>query len=476
MYKSKFLKFSILFLVVALFTSFSLFGCKEEAAPAEEEAVAPAEEVEEVAEEAPAEVAAIKAPESEVTVDLWFQDWAGGKSWTDEWVQKFEENYPTIKVNVIYLPFEELNTKIFTAIAAGNEADLMMFYDEWLLAKDPSKIFGPITPQLYSIDEIGEATFISALGRLTGSDGEIYGVPFATGANAAGILIHKDLFDEAGIDPASLQTWDDVKDAAKKLTKYNDDGSIARSGIIFTYTETANLYLDTIVEQGAGEKLLNSETGEWNFNIPEAKNSLELLKWFVDEKVFDPQSGDPFTSFPNKLAAMLVIGPWSLGAWGDQYPDLELDYIYMPKYPGVDKNVHTVVSWACLAPSKRLEGEKRDAALLYIKEMLENPEFYDIPFTNGYWVGVPGSKPYVDTVIELAAEGNAPTRAAEIAATVASQYVPSIELLPTKVSEPELIRSVIFPELQNVFLGEKTVDEVLDYLTTTLTTKEQENM
>ncbi len=456
-------------MVVAIIMSFSLFGCKTEATPVEEESAA--------AEEAPteeAEVAGITAPESEVTIDIWFQEWAGGQAWIEAWTPKFEELYPNIKVNLIFLPFEELNTKIFPAIAAGNEADLMMFYDDWVAGKDISKIFAPITPDLYSTDEVGNIIFEAASGKITGSDGNFYGVPWGTGANAAGILIHKDLFDEAGIDQASIQTWDDVKDASKKLAKYNDDGSIERSGIIFTYTEAANLFLDVIVGQGAGEKLLNSETGEWNFNIPEAKNSLELLNWFVDEKVFDPTSGDPFTSFPNKLAAMLVIGPWSLGAWGDQYPDLKLDYMYMPKYPGVDKNVHSVVSWACMAVSKRLEGDKRNAALLYIKEMLENPEFYDIPFTNGYWVGVPGSKTYVDSVVKLAAEGNAPTRAAEIAATVASEYVPSIDLLQTKISEPELIRTVIYPELQNVFLGDKTMDEVLDYLTTTLTVKEQE--
>ena len=466
MRKSKILKMSMLFLVVVLIVSFSLFGCKKEAVPAEE-----------VAEEAPAEeaeAAGVIVPEGEVSIDLWFQDWAGGKSWIEAWEPVFEEIYPTINVNLTFLPFEELNTKIFPAIAAGNEADLMMFYDEWLLGKDASKVFAPITPDLYNANEIGEVTFKSALSRLTGSDGEVYGLPWGTGANAAGILIHKDLFDEAGIDPTSIQTWDDVKDATKKLTVYNDDGSIARSGIVFTYTETANLFLDLIVGQGAGKELFNSETGEWNFNIPEAKNALELLKWFVDEKVFDPQSGDPFTSFPNKLTAMLVAGPWTLGAWGDQYPDLKLDYIYMPKYPGLDKNVHTVVSWACMGVSKRLEGEKRNAALLFLKEMMENPEFYDIPFTNGFWVGVPGSKAYVGSVVKLAAEGNAPTKEAEIAATIASNYVPSIDLLLTEISEPELIRAVIFPELQSVFIGDKTVDEVLDYLTTTLTRIEQE--
>jgi ABC-type glycerol-3-phosphate transport system substrate-binding protein len=364
---------------------------------------------------------------------------------------------------------------MFPAIAAGNEADLLFYYDEWLLGKDPAKISGAITPDLYNMEELGEVMFESALTRITGSDGEIYGAALGTGANAAGILLHRDIFDEAGIDPASIETWDDVKDAAKELTVYSNEDSIERSGILFTYTETANLFLDVIAAQGAADKVLDNETGEWNFNIPEAKNSLELLKWFVDEKVFDPQSGDPFTSFPNKLGAMLLIGPWALGSWGDQYPDLELDYIYMPKYPGTDKNVHTVVSWFCIAPSKRLEGDKRDAALIYIRQMLENPEFFNIPFNNGYWVGVPGSVPYIEEVTKLVEEGNAPSREAEIAATVASQYVPSLDLLPTMVTEPELIRAIIYPELQNLFFGDKTVDEVLDYLTTTLTTKEQEN-
>jgi len=113
---------------------------------------------------------------------------------------------------------------------------------------------------------------------------------------------------------------------------------------------------------------------------------------------------------------------------------------------------------------------------LFIKEVLENPEFFDIPFTKAYWVGVPASQRYIENVTKLAQEGKAPSREAEIAANVASSYIPSINLLPTKISEPDLIRSTIYPELENVFLGRKTVDEVLSYLTDMLTTKEQEKM
>lgn len=474
-------KIFVIVLCLTLIGSFLLLGigCTQTAAvepPAADETQAETAADDVPPAETQAEAAGVSAPENETTIDFWFQEWTGGQSWMEAWVQTFEDKYPTIKVNLILLPFEELNTKIFPSIAAGNEADVMMLYDEWLLGKDPSLIFGAITPDLYTKQELAQITFEPALARVTGSDGEIYAAPLGTGANAAGILIHKDLFDEAGIDPESLKDWDDVKEAAEKLTVHNADGSIARSGILFTYTEAANLFLDMICEQGAKDKLLNPETGEWNFNIPEAKNAMETIQWFVDEKIFDPQSGDPFTSFPNKLGAMMVIGPWSLGAWGDQYPDLELDYISMPNYPGTTSNTHAVVSWFNFAVSKRLEGDKKDAALIFIKEAYENTEFFNIPISNGFWVGVPGSQTYVNSVMELVEAGNAPNRASEIAAIVTSNYANSIDLLPTLVSEPELIRTIIYPEMQNVFLGAKTIDQVLDYLTTTLTQKEKENM
>lgn len=467
MCKSKILKLSMLFLVVTLIVSFSLFGCKSEEA-AEDTST-------EITEEVKAEEE-VTAQEEEVTLDLWFQDWEGGANWTRDWVEVFEGNYPKINVDVTFLPFEEINTKLFPAIAAGNESDLMFFYDEWLLGKDASKFFGAITPDLYSYDEVKEVTFETAISRTTGSDGELYAIPWGTGSNAAGILYHKDLVEEEGIDITSIETWDDFKDVAKKLTKYDEDGKIERSGILFTYHEIAYTFLDMIAAQGAADKLLNTETGEWNFNIPEAKKALEFINSFVEDDIFDPQSGDAFTAFPNKIGAMFLVGPWGLGAWGAQYPDLDLDYMYMPLFPGTERNVHTTVSWGSMAYSKRLEGSEKDAALIFLKEILENEEFYNLPFKNDYWVGTPGSKVYLDKLVQKVEEGNSPSEKAGITARFAPKYVANINLLQTKISEPELIRATIYPEMTGVFIGAKTVDEVLDYLTTTCTNLEQEKM
>jgi len=450
-------------MVFILAASLSMFGCKEGSAEAEEEATASEEGAEEVS-----------APEEEVTLTLWFQDWEGGSKWTNDWISVFEEKYPNISIDVTFLPFEEINTKLFPAIAAGNESDLMFFYDDWLLGKDASKFFGPVTPDLYTYDEIKEVTFESTIVRYTGSDGELYAIPWGTGSNAAGILYHKDIIDESGVDIESIKTWEDLKAAAKTLTKYDASGKIERSGILFTYHEIAYTWLDMIAAQGAADELFNVDTGEWNFNIPEAKESLEFINSFVEEDLFDPQSGDPFTAFPNKLGAMFEVGPWGLGAWGEQYPDLELDYMYMPLYQGTDKNVHTIASWGSMAYSKNLEGDEKNAALLFLKEVLENEEFYNIPFENDYWVGTPGSKAYLDNLVQKVEAGDVPSPKAGITARFAPKYVENINLLPTKISEPELIRATIFPEMTSVFIGSKTVDEVLDYLTQTCTNLEQD--
>ncbi len=168
-----------------------------------------------------------------------------------------------------------------------------------------------------------------------------------------------------GCHAADIKSWDDLKAAAKKLTVYNSDGTIKRSGILFTYTEAANALLDMIQMQGARDKLFDKKTNTWNFNIPEAKKALETFKWFVDNKSFDPQSGDSFQSFPNKLGAMLLIGPWNVGGIMTKFPELRVGYLLMPPFPTAkDKLVlGSVVSYGTYFVSRRLKGDKLNGAL-----------------------------------------------------------------------------------------------------------------
>ena len=276
---------------------------------------------------------------------------------------------------------------------------------------------------------------------------------------------------------AAIKSWDDLKAASKKLTVTNSDGSIKRSGMLFTYTEAANALLDMIQMQGGRAKLLDPKTATWNFNTPEAKKGMETFQWFVDNKTFDPQSGDPFQSFPNKLGAMLLIGPWNVGHSMTTFPELDVGYILMPPYPTAkDKLVlGSVVSYGSYFLSKRLKADKLNGSLLLIRDLLTNPaEYCDISFYHKppYWVGAICAKKYVDELTKRPADKM--NEFSQTALTVTQKGLPAVNTLETLISEPILIRQVLHPEMTNVWLGKRSIDEMLKYVTDYLTKQEKE--
>jgi ABC-type glycerol-3-phosphate transport system substrate-binding protein len=415
--------------------------------------------------------------EEKVKLDFWWQDWPGGIKWTTAFIEKFEAKYPNIDINLVPVAFDELYAKFIPSIAQGNDPALLFGYSDWVIGKDVSKLFTPLTPDLMSKAEIEKYIYEPALVSITGPDGNYYGLPVGTGANAFGFAYHKDLFREAGIDADKIKSWDDLKAAAKKLTVYNDDGSIKRSGVLFSYTEAANTVLDMIQMQGARNKLFNKNTNTWNFNIPEAEKALETFKWFVDNKVYDPQAGDPFNAFPNKLGAMLLIGPWEVGGAMTDFPELEVAYLPMPSFPtaNTDLVLGSIISYFNLTISKRLKGAEKEAAYTFINEIMTNPEeYYDIPFyaSPPYWVGAVSNKEYVKIL-----EGRSESEMNEFSYTAldaTKNGLPAINTLDTVLSEPLVIRQTIYPEMENVFLGKKTIDQVLTYLSSFLTEQEKQ--
>jgi hypothetical protein len=149
----------------------------------------------------------------------------------------------------------------------------------------------------------------------------------------------------------------------------------------------------------------------------------------------------------------------------------------VPPYPTPDTELQigSICHWGTNFLSKRLTGDKKKAALLFMKELITNPAPYvDIPFAAKppYWVGAIGNKKYVAELKKRpASEMNEYMKTALIATEIG---LPAVHGLDTKISEAILIREVLFPEIQSVFLGKKTIDEALEFLTEYLTKKEKE--
>ena len=159
----------------------------------------------------------VTVPEETVTLDFWFQDWAGGQKWLKDWEKVFEQKYPTIDVNLMFVPFEELQSKLIPSVSQGTEPTLMYCYVDWLTGLDTSKLFARLSPEIFTKGEWAERIYDPVLKSVYSSDGEIYVIPWVIGGSGWGIVYHNDLLEEAGIDPETLDTWDDIMSAAKKL-------------------------------------------------------------------------------------------------------------------------------------------------------------------------------------------------------------------------------------------------------------------
>lgn len=111
-----------------------------------------------------------------------------------------------------------------------------------------------------------------------------------------------DLLEEAGIEVPT--TWEELADAARELTTYNDMGEVEFSGFCFPTTGGNLVELDVFVYGNGGQYIVNGEpTFEDNDKIAEA---LEFLKELLPE-VNLTYSSNEVNPFVSGSAAMTLI-------------------------------------------------------------------------------------------------------------------------------------------------------------------------
>ena len=114
-----------------------------------------------------------------------------------------------------------------------------------------------------------------------------------------------DLFEKAGIDVASIKTWDDYIVAGKKLTAAIPDAAMT------LYTDDFNLY-EIFLNQLGGSYV---KDGKINVNSPESEKALLLQKKMKDEgiaiNVHDGNGRIP--ALTNDKVASVILPVWYAG-------------------------------------------------------------------------------------------------------------------------------------------------------------------
>ena len=141
--------------------------------------------------------------------------------------QAFMQEHPNVQFEYFYAPWDDYFTKLKTVWAGGDAAAIPDVLFLWPTPSYAAKgVLEDLQPYIeksgYNLDDYWPYLLDSAR-----YNGDVYGFPRDIEAHV--LYYNKKLFDEAGVTyPTDEWTWDDLLAAAEKLTKKDDSGRVSQ--------------------------------------------------------------------------------------------------------------------------------------------------------------------------------------------------------------------------------------------------------
>ncbi|MDR7079485.1 multiple sugar transport system substrate-binding protein [Neobacillus niacini] len=233
-------------------------------------------------------------------------------------IENFEKANPTIKVEIELTPREQYFQKLETAANGGAMPDVFWMNGPNVARFANGKALLPLT-DLVKKDKFEMSNYPETLTSLYTINDDIYGVP--KDFDTTGLFYNKKIFDEAGVPyPDETWTWEDLKEAAVKLTN-------KEAGIYGIAAELKNQgsYYDLIWQNGG--EIITKDGKSTGFADPAVIEALEYWYSFTEEgasptyaQLTETRSTDMFMS--GKLA-MTFDGSWRVAVFKDN-PDLDV--------------------------------------------------------------------------------------------------------------------------------------------------------
>ena len=217
-------------------------------------------------------------------------------------LDKFEEE-SGIKVDLEVIGWNDLQTRIQTAVTSGQAPDVVNIGNTWATSLQATGAFLPYGDA--EMDAIGGADkFVKTALDTGGAKGEtVTSVPLY--GLAYGLYYNKQMFADAGLTAPT--TWEEMVTAAKKLTTGDVNGITLAAG---SYTENAHFAFINSAQNGAA---LFDDDGQPTFTsdgvVTGIKRYLDLMQ---TDKVADVGNAQydngtkSVSDFANKKAAMVI--------------------------------------------------------------------------------------------------------------------------------------------------------------------------
>lgn len=255
-------------------------------------------------------------------------------------VAEYEAANPGVKIELPFLENEAFKAKLTTLLQSNEAPDIFhswgggVFYEQ---AK--AGVLRPVEDVLSQAakDEQGTA----GVAAFTAPDGHIYGV--ARDVAEVVLWYNKALFEQAGVDPESLETWDGFLAAVQKFK----DAGITPLAVGGKDKWPAHFWWSKLVVRLAGQDGFNAAAaGEGDGFAGE--DFVKAGEYFLQLAALEPwQEGFEAATYPDASgyfgdgrAAMHLMGDWDYGAMKDNsatkegIPDDQLGILPFPTIEG----------------------------------------------------------------------------------------------------------------------------------------------
>ncbi len=214
-------------------------------------------------------------------------------------VAAFQTRYPSVYLNVLYLPFDDLYARYADAAAAGDGPDLLLGPGEWGPALYDAGLIADVT-------SLASPEFLSTINPaaldVVQYKGDLIGLPHSV----SGVVMYRN----SSIVADAPADFDALVASAQAATQ---------GGVVGAYLERSYLFASAHIAACNGE-MMNS-SGDPAFNDAAGICWLNLLKSFEDAGPAEFGSNADLNLFKLGKAGIIIDGTWNLPALADTIGD-----------------------------------------------------------------------------------------------------------------------------------------------------------
>lgn len=281
-----------------------------------------------------------------------------------------------IKTELQVVKWDEYWTLLSAGAEGGTLPDVFWMHSNESERYMSNDMLLDVTEKIEESTEIDPENYPDDIWGLYTHDDKYFAVP--KDIDTVALWYNKALFDDAGVEyPTADWTWDDVYEAAKKLTK--EDGSVY--GYCNPNNNNQAGYYNMIF--GRGGYIISDDKKSSGYDDPKTIEAMQLMEKFIVEGLMPSQEimseSEDVGLFQSGKVAMLPQGSWMLAAYkGNEYTAENADVVELPKdsetgrrvsiYNGLGYAIaaNTKVpdeAWAMVEYLGSEEGQKKQAEL-----------------------------------------------------------------------------------------------------------------